>query len=71
MFIVGGANSAGQAAVYFAQYANRVTILYRGDDLGKSMSRYLVDQIAPDPQHRRCAWARSWWRPTARSPWRR
>ncbi len=49
VFIVGGANSAGQAAVYFAQYANRVTILYRGDDLGKSMSRYLVDQIARIP----------------------
>jgi thioredoxin reductase (NADPH) len=43
--VVGGANSAGQAAIYFAGYAQRVTILYRGDDLGKSMSRYLIDTI--------------------------
>jgi thioredoxin reductase (NADPH) len=43
--VVGGANSAGQAAIYFAGYAQQVTILYRGDDLGKSMSRYLIDTI--------------------------
>jgi thioredoxin reductase (NADPH) len=49
VFIVGGANSAGQAAAFFAQYAKRVTILYRGDDLARSMSRYLVDQIARIP----------------------
>ena len=45
MVVVGGANSAGQAAIYFAGYAQQVTILYRGDDLGKNMSRYLIDTI--------------------------
>ena len=43
--IIGGANSAGQAAVYFAGYARRVTILVRSR-LEKSMSHYLVEQIA-------------------------
>lgn len=43
--VVGGANSAGQAAVYFAQFAERVTIVYRGEGLAKGMSRYLIDQI--------------------------
>ena len=45
VFIVGGANSAGQAAMYFARYARTVTILVRGDSLEKGMSQYLVDQI--------------------------
>ena len=45
IFIVGGANSAGQAAVYFAGFANKVTMLVRANSLGKSMSQYLVDQI--------------------------
>ena len=45
VYIVGGANSAGQAAVYFARYAKRVNILIRGADLRRSMSQYLVDQI--------------------------
>ncbi len=45
VFIVGGANSAGQAAMYFSKYASSVTILVRGDSLGKSMSKYLCDQI--------------------------
>jgi thioredoxin reductase (NADPH) len=44
--IIGGANSAGQAAVYFAGYAEQVTMLVRGPDLGKSMSHYLIEQIA-------------------------
>jgi thioredoxin reductase (NADPH) len=43
--IVGGGNSAGQAAVFLAQRARRVNLLIRGDDLGKSMSKYLVDRI--------------------------
>ncbi|HTP19558.1 MAG TPA: FAD-dependent oxidoreductase [Solirubrobacteraceae bacterium] len=43
--VIGGANSAGQAAVYFSQYASRVTILVRGDSLAKSMSHYLIEQI--------------------------
>ena len=45
VFIVGGANSAGQAAVYFARFASSVTMLVRGDSLGKGMSQYLVEQI--------------------------
>src|SRR6185295_10532482 len=45
VYIVGGANSAGQAAVYFSRYAKRVHILVRGDGLGRTMSRYLIDQI--------------------------
>jgi thioredoxin reductase (NADPH) len=43
--VVGGANSAGQAAIFFAGYAQHVTILYRGPDLGARMSRYLIDTI--------------------------
>jgi thioredoxin reductase (NADPH) len=45
VYVVGGANSAGQAAVYFSRYASRVHILVRGGDLRRSMSQYLVDQI--------------------------
>lgn len=43
--IVGGGNSAGQAAVFLAARLRRVLIVIRGDDLSKSMSRYLVDRI--------------------------
>ena len=43
--VIGGANSAGQAAVYFSHYASRVTMLVRGDSLEKSMSQYLIEQI--------------------------
>ena len=46
VFIVGGANSAGQAAMYFSRFAKQVTILVRSDSLEKSMSKYLIDQIA-------------------------
>lgn len=46
VYLVGGANSAGQAAVHFAKYAKRVTMLVRGSSLEKSMSQYLVDQIS-------------------------
>jgi thioredoxin reductase (NADPH) len=45
VYIIGGANSAGQAAVYFSRYAKTVTILVRGNSLGASMSHYLVQQI--------------------------
>jgi thioredoxin reductase (NADPH) len=45
VFIVGGANSAGQAAMYFSRYARTVTMLVRGESLAKSMSQYLIDQI--------------------------
>jgi thioredoxin reductase (NADPH) len=44
--IIGGANSAGQAAAYFSGYAARVTMLVRGDSLEKSMSHYLIEQLA-------------------------
>ncbi|MEA2418574.1 MAG: thioredoxin reductase [Thermoleophilaceae bacterium] len=44
--IVGAGNSAGQAALFFSTHARSVTILCRGDGLEKSMSRYLVDQLA-------------------------
>ena len=45
MFVVGGANSAGQGAMFFSRYASKVTILVRGNALEKGMSQYLVDQI--------------------------
>ena len=43
--VIGGANSAGQAAVYFAQYADHVTVLVRGGGLERSMSHYLIERI--------------------------
>jgi len=49
VYIVGGANSAGQAAMYFSKYARKVTMLVRGDSLAKSMSQYLIEQIAETP----------------------
>jgi thioredoxin reductase (NADPH) len=45
VYIVGGGNSAGQAAMYLATYARRVFILIRGESLAASMSAYLIDQI--------------------------
>ena len=50
--VIGGANSAGQAAVYFASYAHRVTILVRGARSSDSMSHYLIEQIGDAAQHR-------------------
>ncbi len=49
VYIVGGANSAGQAAVFFAHHARRVTMLVRASSLEASMSHYLVRQIAEVP----------------------
>jgi thioredoxin reductase (NADPH) len=46
IFMVGGGNSAGQAAVFFANYAAEVIMLVRGTGLALSMSQYLIDQIA-------------------------
>jgi len=46
VFLVGGGNSAGQAAMHFANYANRVTVLVRGPSLADSMSHYLIEQLA-------------------------
>jgi thioredoxin reductase (NADPH) len=46
VFIVGGGNSAGQAAVFFSNYAAKVTMLVRGKGLELTMSQYLIEQIA-------------------------
>jgi thioredoxin reductase (NADPH) len=49
VYIVGGANSAGQAAMHFSRYANEVHMLVRGKSLENSMSKYLIDQIEATP----------------------
>jgi len=49
VFIVGGANSAGQAAMYCSRYARRVVMLVRGASLTSSMSQYLIEQIKQTP----------------------
>ena len=54
--VVGGGNSAGQAIVFLAKFAQRVHVVCRSDDLGRSMSRYLVDRVQSLPNvtvHRR------------------
>jgi thioredoxin reductase (NADPH) len=45
VYVVGGANSAGQAAVHLSRYARNVTLLVRGQSLAASMSQYLIDEI--------------------------
>jgi len=57
VYIVGGANSAGQAAMYFSNYAGTVTMLVRGESLASSMSQYLIDQIGETENIR--VWPRS------------
>ena len=49
VYVIGGANSAGQAAMNFAKYAERVVIVVRGASLASSMSQYLIDQIKETP----------------------
>ncbi len=49
VYVIGGANSAGQAAMNFSKYAERVVILVRGDGLSSTMSQYLIDQIKETP----------------------
>jgi thioredoxin reductase (NADPH) len=49
VYVVGGANSAGQAAMNFANYGCRVVMLVRGDSLSRTMSQYLIDQIQRTP----------------------
>jgi thioredoxin reductase (NADPH) len=49
VFIVGAGNSAGQAALFFAQHAHSTTVLVRGESLATSMSQYLIDQIEQTP----------------------
>jgi thioredoxin reductase (NADPH) len=50
VYLVGGANSAGQAAMYFARHARKVFLVVRGDSLVSTMSRYLIDQLANEPR---------------------
>jgi thioredoxin reductase (NADPH) len=50
VYVVGSANSAGQAALFFARYARRVVVLCRGKDLRRSMSEYLVARIEETPE---------------------
>jgi thioredoxin reductase (NADPH) len=50
VYVVGGANSAGQAAMNFSKYADRVVILVRGSSLASTMSQYLIDQIKQTPK---------------------
>lgn len=49
VFVVGGANSAGQGAMFFSRYARKVTMLLRGAGLSATMSQYLVDRITGEP----------------------
>src|SRR5439155_8690905 len=49
IYVVGGANSAGQAAMNFAKYADRVVILVGGSSLASTMTQYLIDQIQQTP----------------------
>jgi thioredoxin reductase (NADPH) len=49
VYVVGGANSAGQAAMFFSKYARRVIMLVRGSSLTLSMSQYLIEQIKQTP----------------------
>jgi thioredoxin reductase (NADPH) len=49
VYVIGGANSAGQAAMNFAKYAGRVVIVVRGSSLSSTMSQYLIDQIKETP----------------------
>ena len=53
VFVVGGANSAGQAALHLAHFARRVTLVVRAGSLEAGMSHYLVQQIEATPAHRR------------------
>jgi thioredoxin reductase (NADPH) len=50
LVIVGGGNSAGQAAIFLARHAGGCRLLIRGDDLARSMSRYLIDELDRRPQ---------------------
>ncbi len=52
IFVVGGANSAGQGALFFSRYARSVTMVVRGESLGASMSQYLVERITDTPNIR-------------------
>ena len=76
VYIVGGANSAGQAAMFFSGYAKSVTLVVRGDSLERGMSHYLIEQLqahgqrldAPLHRGRRRRTATSIWRPDPAAP---
>lgn len=57
VYLVGGANSAGQSAMYFSRYAGQVTMLVRGPGLAQSMSQYLIDQISATPNITVCTYS--------------
>lgn len=50
VFVIGGANSAGQGAMFFSRFAGKVTMVVRASSLEKGMSQYLVDQISGNPK---------------------
>ena len=52
VILVGGGNSAGQGAVFLSGHASKVRMMVRGPGLAESMSRYLIDRIAADAEHR-------------------
>jgi thioredoxin reductase (NADPH) len=54
VFVIGGANSAGQGAVFFSRYASQVTMLVRGSALSRGMSHYLINQISETPNIEVC-----------------
>jgi thioredoxin reductase (NADPH) len=49
VFVVGGGNSAGQAALHFSRYAKQVTMLIRGANLAATLSQYLIHRITNTP----------------------
>ena len=65
VYVVGGANSAGQAALNFARHAEQVTLVVRGPDLLATMSTYLVDRISAAANITRPMWHRGRWPRTA------
>jgi thioredoxin reductase (NADPH) len=50
VFVVGGGNSAGQAAMHFSRYVQKVCLVIRGDGLKQTLSKYLIDRIQAAPQ---------------------
>ena len=70
VYIVGGANSAGQAAVFFSRVAKSVTLVVRGPDLARSMSHYLIEQLGGAGQRGAPAGHRARAVRTATTTWR-
>src|SRR6202521_651363 len=70
IYVVGGANSAGQAAMNFAKYAERVVMLVRGDSLASTMLQYLIDQLKRRPTFK-CGPTPAWPRCMAKRAWKR